>query len=221
MLLIDATGLEKAYSDGANRVQVLRGLDLSVDASHSLAITGPSGSGKSTVLNILAGVVASDAGEISITPGSQSFDLHLMREKQRTQFRRQNVGYVFQFFNLIPTLTVAENVLLPLHLNRRMDLRDDALELLVLFGLGDRADSFPAHLSGGEQQRVAVARALALRPPLVLADEPTGNLDGKNSDIVADLLFRHASERGATLVVATHSESVANLADQRVTLGND
>lgn len=221
MLLIDASGLKKSYIDGANVVSVLRGLDLQLAPHRSLAITGPSGSGKSTLLNLLAGVVTADAGELVVAPGSGIYRLHLMREKQRTRYRRENVGYVFQFFNLIPTLTVAENVLLPLYLNKRMDLRTEALRLLDLFGLGERANSFPAHLSGGEQQRVAVARALVLRPPLVLADEPTGNLDAKNSDVVASLLFHHAQELGATLVVATHSEAVAALADERVTLADD
>lgn len=219
--LIDAKGLHKGYVDGSDAVQVLRGLDLALDAGHSLAVTGPSGSGKSTLLNLLAGVTALDAGELVVTPGSERFELHRMRESERTAYRRRNIGYVFQFFNLIPTLTVSENVLLPLYLNRRMDLRREALQLLEVFGLSARGNSFPAHLSGGEQQRVAVARALALRPPLVLADEPTGNLDGRNSAMVASLLFEHASEVGATLVVATHSESVAGLADDRLGLDRD
>jgi putative ABC transport system ATP-binding protein len=219
--LIVATGLHKAYVDGARTVRVLRGLDLSLGAGKSLAVTGPSGSGKSTLLNLLAGVLAPDSGQLTIRTDAQTYELHAIGDAERTRYRRRNVGYVFQFFNLIPTLTVAENVLLPLDINKRMDLREDALSLLDQFGLRDRGDSFPMQLSGGEQQRVAVARALALRPPLVLADEPTGNLDGRNSEVVANLLFRSARELGTTLVVATHSDSVASLADERLVLRNE
>ena len=218
-MLIEASSIHKAYSDGDEAVEVLRGLSLTVPAGASLAVTGPSGSGKSTLLNLLAGVIQVDDGQLTIRLEHGVFHLHALGERERTAFRRANVGYVFQFFNLIPTLSVGENVALPLELNGRRELAANARALLAEFRLEDRSDAYPASLSGGEQQRVAVARALVMSPPLVLADEPTGNLDAANSEVVASLLFRHARELGSTLVVATHSEAVAELADKRLRLG--
>lgn len=217
--VIQARGLCKNYQDGDRTIEVIRDLDLTLDAGECLAITGPSGSGKSTLLNLLAGLITCDQGELDLRLGSASFALHAVNERERTRMRRRYVGYVYQFFNLVPTLTVHENVRLPARLNRRRDLDARASSLLDRFGLGDRLDVFPEVLSGGEQQRVAVARALLLQPPLLLADEPTGNLDADNSDLVASLLFDTAKQMGVSLVVATHSEAIAARADKHLTLG--
>ncbi len=209
-------GLNKSYQDGQQRIDVLRDLNLELPAGQTLAVMGPSGSGKSTLLNILAGLVSVDMGLVNVHLNHQSYALHELNEQARTQLRRSCMGYVYQFFNLVPTLTVVENVCLPARLNRRNDLDQRADDLLVSFGLKDRHEAFPEVLSGGEQQRVAVARALLLKPPLLLADEPTGNLDAANADQVASLLFDNAKALGLTVIVATHSEEVASRADQRL-----
>ena len=206
--------LNKSYQDGQQRIDVLQGLNLEVPVGRTLAVMGPSGSGKSTLLNILAGLVGVDKGNVNLYLNNQSYALHDLDEQARTQLRRSFMGYVYQFFNLVPTLTVMENVCLPARLNRRNDLDQRAHELLAAFGLKDRHEAFPEVLSGGEQQRVAVARALLLKPPLLLADEPTGNLDAANADQVSALLFENAKALGLTVIVATHSEEVASHADQ-------
>lgn len=209
-------GLSKTFQDGEQQIEVLSGLDLDIAAGQTLAITGPSGSGKSTLLNVLAGLVEADSGTVDLYLDDHIFAMHSASEKARTRLRRSSIGYVYQFFNLVPTLTVLENVCLPARLNRREDLDSRANEILAAFGLDDRHNAFPEVLSGGEQQRVAVARALLLKPPLLLADEPTGNLDAANAEQVASLLFDHAKALGLTVVVATHSEDVARRADRRL-----
>ncbi len=213
---VSIRGLRKTFQDGEQQIQVLSGLDLDISTGQTLAITGPSGSGKSTLLNVLAGLVEADAGSVDLRLGDHTFAMHSASEKARTRLRRSSIGYVYQFFNLVPTLTVLENVCLPARLNRREDLDGRANEILAAFGLNDRHNAFPEVLSGGEQQRVAVARALLLKPPLLLADEPTGNLDAANAEQVASLLFDHAKALGLTVVVATHSEDVAGRADRRL-----
>lgn len=216
-LIVD--GVSKSYLDGDRQVSVLKRLSLSLDGGRSLAVTGPSGSGKSTLLNLLAGLLTPDEGTMRLTTGDQEFDLGISKETQRTAVRRQYIGYVYQFFNLVPTLTVLENVRLPARLNQRRDLDEHARELLIRFGLSQRLDVYPEVLSGGEQQRVAVARALVLSPPLLLADEPTGNLDAANTEQVADLLFNTASQLNVSLVIATHNADVAARADEELQLG--
>ncbi len=216
--VVAVAGLHKNYLDGNNTVEVLKDLSFALAAGKSLAVTGPSGSGKSTLLNILAGIVQSDAGEVTLTLGEHHFAVHTATERQNTAMRRMHMGYVYQFFNLVPTLTVLENVRLPARLNQRRDLDTAAVDLLQDFGLGGRLSVFPEVLSGGEQQRVAVARALLLQPPLILADEPTGNLDAANSAHVADLLFETAQQLEVSVVVATHSEAVAARADHHLHL---
>jgi putative ABC transport system ATP-binding protein len=177
-----------------------------------VALLGPSGSGKSTLLNLIAGMDLPDAGEVEV----DGVSLHRLSERERTLFRRRRIGFVFQFFNLIPTLTVEENLLLPLELAGRVGEEDRARadRLLAEVGLGDRGRSWPDRLSGGEQQRVALARALAHDPALVLADEPTGNLDRRSGERVLDLLVRMVRESGTTLVVVTHAERAADRADR-------
>jgi len=210
--------ISKHYQDGSRQIDVLAGLTFSVAAGESLSVTGPSGSGKSTLLNLLAGLLELDDGDITLELNDKTFSYRTANERSRTVFRRQHIGYIYQFFNLVPTLTVLENVRLPARLNRRPDLESQASTLLGEFGLGDRLHDFPEVLSGGEQQRVAVARALLLKPPLLLADEPTGNLDAENSKHVADLLFSSCREQNISLVLATHSIEVAAMADTRLHL---
>ncbi|MDG1206035.1 MAG: ATP-binding cassette domain-containing protein [Pseudomonadales bacterium] len=210
--------ISKHYQDGSRRIDVIADLSFNVAAGESLSIMGPSGSGKSTLLNLLAGLLELDEGDITLALKDQSFSYRAANERSRTALRRQSIGYVYQFFNLVPTLTVLENVRLPARLNHRRDLERHASTLLGEFGLADRLNDFPERLSGGEQQRVAVARALLLKPPLLLADEPTGNLDAENSKHVAELLFSSCREQNISLVLATHSNEVAAMADTRLQL---
>jgi len=210
--------IRKHYQDGGRQIDVIRDLSFSVAAGESISVTGPSGSGKSTLLNLLAGLLELDKGEMSLELKDKTFSYHAADERNRTAFRRQYIGYVYQFFNLVPTLTVLENVRLPARLNQQPELERRAATLLGEFGLSTRLHDFPETLSGGEQQRVAVARALILKPPLLLADEPTGNLDAENSNLVADLLFSSCREQNISLVLATHSMKVAEMADTRMHL---
>jgi len=210
--------ITKQYTDGDRRIDVINDLSFELMSGESLAVTGPSGSGKSTLLNLLAGVSPVDTGELVLDVPGGAACMHDASERERTAIRRQHIGYVYQFFNLVPTLTVLENVRLPARLNRRRDLDKRAAELLQNFGLADRIGVYPEVLSGGEQQRVAVARALLLSPPLLLADEPTGNLDLANTAQVANLLFQTAREMGVALVIATHNPEVAAMADHQLHL---
>ena len=209
-----ARELCKGYTDGDRLRPVITDLDLVLPAGGVLALTGPSGSGKSTLLNLLAGTLVADRGSLTVSVPDKALELGALDEAARTRYRRQHVGYVFQFFNLIPTLTVRENVLLPLELNRRGELADKALQRLDQLGMAERLDDFPEHLSGGERQRTAIARALAHEPVLVLADEPTGNLDAANATRVAQMLVEQTRALGSALVLATHDERVAAQADQ-------
>lgn len=180
---------------------------MEVGSGEAVALLGASGSGKSTLLNIISGLVIPDSGSVLV----DNVELSKLSAEARTLFRRERIGFVFQFFHLIPTLTVMENLRLPLQLNSKDDEAgaERARSLLERVGLADRADSFPDRLSGGEQQRVAICRALVHQPPVVLADEPTGNLDGKTADEVLKLVLDLTSEEKVALVVVTHSESVA------------
>jgi putative ABC transport system ATP-binding protein len=180
---------------------------MEVASGEAVALLGASGSGKSTLLNIISGLIVPDSGSVRV----DSVELSTLSAEARTLFRRERIGFVFQFFHLIPTLTVMENLRLPLQLNGKDDHSGlvRARGLLERVGLVERADSFPDRLSGGEQQRVAICRALVHRPPVVLADEPTGNLDGKTADEVLKLVLALASEEQVALVVVTHSEAVA------------
>lgn len=191
-------------------------LSLEISAGEFVAITGPSGCGKSTLLNLLGGLDRPDAGELHV----DGVPLHSANDAALTDYRRRRLGIVFQFFNLLPAMTVVENVELPLLFagTPRRTMRDRALALLDLVGLGHRADHRPHQLSGGEMQRTAIARALVHEPALLLADEPTGNLDTANADRVMDALAKIASQRLTTMVVVTHSEAVAGMAPRRIHL---
>jgi len=209
--LIEVRGLTKVYREGDLEHVVLRGVDASIRRGQFAVLLGRSGSGKSTLLNLISGIDVPTAGEV-IVDGTP---VTTLSERDRTLFRRRHIGFIFQFFNLIPTLTVEENLRLPLELNA--DVRRNGRaprELLELVGLADRAGSFPDRLSGGEQQRVAIVRALVHDPLLILADEPTGNLDLETGRQVLDLLDRLTREAGRTMVMATHSREVIGRADR-------
>jgi putative ABC transport system ATP-binding protein len=210
--LVELRGVTKAYREGDAERVVLRGVDATIRRGELCVLIGRSGSGKSTLLNLIGGIDVPTGGEIVV----DGLSLARASEATRTLFRRHHVGFVFQFFNLIPTLTVEENLRLPLELNGRPPdaARARAGALLAEVGLADRGPTFPEHLSGGEQQRVAVARALVHEPLLVLADEPTGNLDLDTGRQVLDLLDRLTRRAGRTMVMATHSPEVVGLADR-------
>ena len=212
--ILSVRGLSKTYDPAAVRSAVLDAIDLDVTAGQVVVLLGASGSGKSTLLNLISGIDRPDSGSVFI----DGVDITRLSETERTLFRRDHIGIVFQFFNLIPTLTVLENVTLPLELSgeRRLDSEQRAEALLMRVGLADRAKDFPDRLSGGEQQRVAIARALIQAPSLVLADEPTGNLDRENGKRVMALLIELTREAGRTLIMASHDPTLIPLADRVV-----
>jgi putative ABC transport system ATP-binding protein len=210
--ILDVRDLSKTYRIGRQEVPALAGVSFTLAAGRTLAITGPSGSGKTTLLNLLAGLDRPTGGEVRVA-GARLDELDA---DAATVFRRRHIGFVFQFFNLMPTLTAAENVELPL-LPERMSIREirsRARAALDLVGLTGRADHRPAEMSGGEQQRVAIARALVGRPPLVLADEPTGNLDSTTGSEVVGLLRRLVRDEALALLVVTHADAVARACDE-------
>jgi putative ABC transport system ATP-binding protein len=183
-------------------------------AGEFVCLHGKSGSGKSTLLNLIAGIDAPSNGDILIQTSDGEIALNRLTERKRTLFRRDHIGFVFQFFNLIPTLTVLENVMLPLNLMGKKGAHEPAASLLDAVGLGARAETYPDRLSGGEQQRVAIARALVHNPRFLLADEPTGNLDAETSEAVLSLLLRLSRAAGKTLIMATHATEIAERADR-------
>nr|WP_322512855.1 ABC transporter ATP-binding protein [Chloroflexus sp.] len=208
----------KSYLEGDQLRTVLRDITITIAAGEFVVLLGKSGSGKSTLLNLVSGIDTPSSGEIWVA-GQR---LNQLSERERTLFRRRSIGFVFQFYNLAPTLTALENVLLPLELNgqRGPAARAAALEMLAAVGLADRANTYPDRLSGGEQQRVAIARALVHNPDLVLADEPTGNLDSDTGAQVLDLLDRLTRQVGKTLLMVTHSREMIGVADRVFQLRN-
>ena len=212
--MIQLTGVSKTVSSGGHPLTILHPLDLTVSKGQCLAIVGPSGSGKSTLLGLIAGLDAPSSGHISI----DGTDITTLDEDALARLRGEKVGFVFQFFHLVPSLTALENIQVPMEIAGRRDARVRATALLDEVGLHDRGHHYPSQLSGGEQQRVAIARALANDPLLVLADEPTGNLDSTNGRHILDLLMQVRRSRGATLVLVTHDATVARVADQCLVL---
>ena len=210
--LLQLRNLCKVYQEGETARAVLTDVNATVMSGEFAVLLGPSGSGKSTLLNLISGIDVPSSGDVLIG----STNLTALSEKERTLFRRKNIGLVFQFFNLLPTLTVLENLLLPLDLNgvTGKAAKERAMELLDAVGLADRARSFPDRLSGGEQQRVAIARALVHDPSLILADEPTGNLDSDTGSHVMGLLEDLARQSGKTIIVVTHRAEAVSLADR-------
>jgi putative ABC transport system ATP-binding protein len=213
--IICLDNLSKSYSEAGQTRLILDSLNLQFAAGEFVCLVGKSGSGKSTLLNLISGIDAPTQGQVTIFTGDQAIQLTALSEHDRTLFRRRNIGIVFQFFNLIPTLTVLENVTLPLELaGTRGNGRREATELLERVGLGNRLHTYPDRLSGGEQQRVAIARALVHNPLLILADEPTGNLDADTGDHVLRVLLALTRDLGKTLIMATHAPEVAEQADR-------
>ncbi len=212
--MIEVRGLKKSIRNGSRTVEILKGIDLNVPRGQFLAIMGASGSGKSTLLGLLAGLDAPTEGEVLV----DGTEISRLPEDKLAQVRGRKIGFVFQSYQLIPTLTALENVLLPYELNANGDGKKRATALLETVGLADRLDHYPVQLSGGEQQRVALARAFVLDPPIVLADEPTGNLDSTNGQHVLDLLTDRQREANTTLVLVTHDKQIADRADRRIFL---
>src|SRR5258708_40351872 len=216
MAILEARTLTKIIDTGTHRVEILRGIDLEVPAGQFVAIMGASGSGKSTLLGLLAGLDTATAGTIAL----DGTDITGLSEDELAVVRGRKIGFVFQSYQLIPTLTAEENVLLPFELlggEVRSGLAR-ARKLLDSVGLGDRLDHYPVQLSGGEQQRVALARAFMAQPPILMADEPTGNLDSVNGQLVLDLLLALNAQENTTLVLVTHDQLLAGRADRIVTL---
>ena len=212
--LLTVHGLSHSVADGRGRLPVLRDLALTLQAGEIVAVVGPSGAGKTTLLNLLAGLERPDAGSIRLG----DTEVTALRGLALSRWRRRNIGFVFQFFNLIPTLTAAENCLLPGALDGRPASPAAAQQVLERLGLGELAARYPEQLSGGEQQREAIARALVSRPALLLADEPTGNLDTHTADTVAGLLVEHLRAAAISGVIVTHSEALAAGCDRRLVL---
>ena len=212
--MIEVRALTKTIRNGSRTVEILRGINLVIPSGQIVAIMGASGSGKSTLLGLLAGLDDPTSGKVLL----DGTDITGMEEDDLAQLRGKKLGFVFQSYQLVPTLTAFENVLLPHELNGEGDGRARAQELLERVGLNGREHHYPVQLSGGEQQRVALARAFIMQPPIILADEPTGNLDSVNGGHVLELLLELNRSAGTTLVLVTHDEAVAAYADRRITL---
>ena len=212
--MIHARGLRKTVRSGDRELTILSGLDFAAEAGEFVCVRGPSGSGKSTLLGLLAGLDHPTAGVVDIA----GTDLSSLDEERLARFRSRHIGFVFQSFHLLPNLTALENVGVPLEIAGAPDAAARARKLLDSFGLAERSHHFPAQMSGGEQQRVAIARAISNEPRVVLADEPTGNLDEETGLRIADLLAGVRERTGATLVVATHDTELASRADRRLVL---
>ena len=216
-MMIVAQGLEKTYMSGGRPLPVLTSIDLEVEAESFVAVVGPSGSGKTTLLGLLAGLDEPTRGRVYL----DGEDIFALTEDGRAEFRLQRVGFVFQTFYLLPTLTALENVLVPLELRgTAKGLTGEATALLERVGLGDRLDHFPAQLSGGEQQRLSLARAFVNEPDIILADEPTGNLDSKNSDHIIELMLELHRVKQATIILVTHELHVAEGSQRILTLAD-
>jgi putative ABC transport system ATP-binding protein len=213
--IIEVIRLTRTIQTPTHRVEILRGIDLAIPPGQFVAIMGPSGSGKSTLLGLLAGLDNASSGQLFL----DGEDVTNLSEDRMAEVRGRKIGFVFQSFQLIPTLTAEENVLLPAELaGAGPEAAERARDLLARVGLADRLDHYPVQLSGGEQQRVALARAFITRPPILLADEPTGNLDGKTGEQVLEILLELNRREGATLVLVTHDAALAAYADRIITL---
>jgi len=212
--MITVSHLTMRLIAGGHMITILDDITLDVPEKQMVAIVGPSGSGKSTLLGLIAGLDKPTAGSIRL----DGVEITVMPESQAARYRRQKIGYIFQSFHLIPTLNAQENVAVPLELNGDPDAKKRAVELLAAVGLQDRRSHYPVQLSGGEQQRVAVARAFASHPPILLADEPTGNLDSATGRQVIDLLLSLNRDHGSTLMLVTHDQDLASCAERIITL---
>lgn len=214
MEILKVENLTKSYGKGEAKVDAIKNINLSINKGEFVAIVGPSGSGKSTLLHLLGGVDKPTSGKVYIN----DVDIYNLKEKDLSIFRRRNVGLIYQFYNLIPVLSVKENILLPAELDNRKIDKDYLDDLLKTLGLKERANHLPNELSGGQQQRTSIGRALINRPSIVLADEPTGNLDSKNSKEVLELLKLSVRKYNQTLIMITHDPSIALQADRVITI---
>ncbi len=207
--IIKIKGLEKSYGSGRNAIQVLRGIDLDIAKGEAVSITGPSGTGKSTLLNMIGCLDNFDKGSLKLS----GKDISFLTVDELSSFRNRHVGFIFQLHNLLPEFTALENVMMPLLIRRipSKAARDMSMELLKKFNMEDRAAHKPGEMSGGECQRVAVARAIVGEPDLILADEPTGSLDSKNSMILLEILLDLCREKGSTIVIVTHDMKIAGM----------
>lgn len=214
MIILEGKNLTKIYGFEDNRVEALRDLSIEIEEGSFVAIVGRSGSGKSTLLHVLAGLVKPNIGEVLLEGQS----LYTMNDDKLTRLRRRRMGFVFQFFNLISTQNVIENIVLPIHLDNGKVDQDYIDEVIDLLGLTEKKTAFIHELSGGQQQRVAIARALASKPAIIFADEPTGNLDAKSSKEVVDLLKIAQRQYHETVIMVTHDELIASIADRIITI---
>lgn len=205
MSILSLQHVTKTYQSGSRKLTVLEQVTFSIQAGETIAIVGPSGSGKTTLLGLCAGLDSSSSGSVVLNGQA----LETLSEDQRAAVRNKDVGFIFQNFQLLPTLTALENVMVPLELKKRKDAKEKALELLEKVGLKDRATHYPSQLSGGEQQRVSIARAFANAPKILFADEPTGNLDTETGTMIENLIFDLNKEQGTTLVLVTHDLDLA------------
>ncbi|MGA1848084.1 MAG: ABC transporter ATP-binding protein [Thermoplasmatota archaeon] len=214
-IIMETRGLKRTFELGEVQVRALRGIDLRVKRGEFLVILGPSGSGKTTLLNCLGGIDSPSEGSIIV----EGKDISSFNESKLSEYRRNSVGWIFQFFNLIPSLTASENVALALEMaGDRKDMMERSREALSLVGIPDKANMFPSQLSGGEQQRVAIARALVKKPRIVLADEPTGNLDWVTGQKIAELMRDLNKKEGITFVIVSHDISITDVADRVIHL---
>ncbi len=214
MEILRCEGICKVYGSGENQVTALDGIDLSVEAGEFVSIVGASGSGKSTLLHILGSVDRPSAGKVLV----EGTDIAALNQKQSAIFRRRKVGIIYQFYNLIPTLTVEKNIQMPLLLDKRKVNREYFEQIVSSLGIQDKLQALPNQLSGGQQQRTAIARALIYRPAILLADEPTGNLDQRNSKEIMDMLRLSNRNLKQTILLITHDEKAALMADRIVTI---
>ena len=212
--MIQLRGVSKTVTSGGRPLTILHPLDLTIASGQFLAVLGPSGSGKSTLLGLVAGLDEPTTGEILI----DDVDIAKLGEDALARLRGEKIGFVFQFFHLVPSLTAYENILIPMEIAKRRDASARAKRLLGEVGLDDRGHHYPSQLSGGEQQRIAIARALANDPPIILADEPTGNLDSTTGRLIMELLLNVRRTRQTTLMLVTHEADLASLADSRLVL---
>lgn len=216
MSILDIINLSKTYGKGENKLEVLKNINISVEKGKFIAIIGPSGSGKSTLLNCIAGLDSITSGEV-ILDGA---DISKLSDDKLSKIRREEFGFIFQSFNLIPVVNVYDNIILPVSVDGKKEDKDYINTLIKKLGISSQINKFPNELSGGQQQRVAIARALTNKPSIIFADEPTGNLDSKTSKEVMDMLCMSVKEFNQTLVMITHDEKIAKMADIVVTIGD-
>lgn len=214
MEVVKVIDLCKSYGKGNTKVDALKNINITINKGEFVAVVGASGSGKSTLLHLLGGVDKPTSGKVMV----DGLDLYSLSEKEMAIFRRRKVGFIFQFYNLVPVLTVEENMLLPLLLDNKKVDKKEFQELMAILGLEERKHHLPNELSGGQQQRASIGRALAYKPSIVLADEPTGNLDSKNSKEIIDLLKISVKKYNQTLILITHDLNIASQADRIITI---